>query len=161
MITRYYVGGQLVATGEEEMRKYQKMLYDENIAFGGMAADECTLDEWIASDSDMTYKYVGWALYKQTREVPYRDKKEIKQGCVLDQTWQEPEFIEKFDTKEEALKELKNYKSKIEQFKTFQTFYTVTEWYIEEVEYNEEMEAEGEYEAKGNILDFSEFPKFE
>lgn len=54
-----------------------------------------------------------YEIRKNEREISYKNRAQIKQGCTLDQFDQEPEIIKSFDDKDEALNELKSYKSDI------------------------------------------------
>lgn len=93
-----------------------------------------------------------YELRKNTREIRYRDRKEIKEGCTLNQDDQYPEIISSFDSKEEALESLKGYKTKIIDYSLATgTYYSVTEYYVEENEYDEE----GKWLGGGGIYEFS------
>lgn len=93
-----------------------------------------------------------YELRKNTREIRYKDKAEIKEGCTLNQDDMYPEIINSFDSREEALERLKDYKTEISDYHLATgTYYSVTEYYVEENEYNEE----GEWLSGGNIYDFS------
>lgn len=90
-------------------------------------------------------------LRENTREVKYKDRKEIKEGCTLYQADQYPKIINSFDSKEEALEELKSYKTEIYELSlVVGTYYSVTEYYVEENEYDEA----GEWLNGGDIMSF-------
>lgn len=96
-----------------------------------------------------------YELKKNTREISYEKKKDIKKGCTLEQNDQNPQIIEPFEDKEQALKILKSYKSDICKMSGGAgSYYLVTEYYVEENEYDED----GEWISGGNIWGFSEMP---
>lgn len=81
----------------------------------------------------------------------FKDKKSICKGCTIDAT--EPELIASFDSKEEALAELKKYESDVRKYKHYNMMcYRVEEYYIAENNY----EDDGEWESGGDIWEFSE-----
>lgn len=81
------------------------------------------------------------------------NKHEIKRGCTLEQDNQEPEIIQPFADKEEALEELKKYKSEVIKLSGGAgTYYSVTEYYVEENEYDED----GEWISGGDVWEFAE-----
>lgn len=99
-----------------------------------------------------------YEIRKSTREIDYKNRKEIKKGCTLDQRDQESEAVNIFDSKDEALSALKNYKSDIQRLSGGAgTYYLVTEYYVESVVYADE----NEYMSDGDIWAFSEMPEFE
>lgn len=94
-----------------------------------------------------------YEIRKNTREISYKNRMEIKQGCTLEQDNQVPEIIKSFDDKDEALNELKSYKSDIRKLSgILGTYYAVTEYYVEENEYDED----GEWASGGDAWEFSE-----
>lgn len=100
-------------------------------------------------------KMKKYELMKNDIEINRRDKDRIAPGCTLDQGDCDPELIKSFDSKEEALEELKKYKSDIRELKgRLGTYYQVTEYYVEENTYDEDGFVEG-----GGIWEFSEMPK--
>ena len=95
---------------------------------------------------------VRYEIIKNTREISYKKRSEIKEGCTLNQRDQEPEIIKAFDKKEDALNELKSYKSDISKFNGVAgLYYLVTEYYVEKNEYDED----GEFVEDFGILAFS------
>ena len=103
-----------------------------------------------AAEPEVTTKYV---IYKDSIEIRYRDRKNIKPGCVLDAFEQYPEEVASFDTAEEAREALKTYRSDVSKYSgAAGTYYLVTEYYAEETRYDED----GDLVESGDILDFSE-----
>ena len=100
-------------------------------------------------------KMKKYELMKNDIEINWRDKEKIVQGCTLDQGDCDPELIKSFYTKEEALEELKKYKSDIRELKgNLGTYYKITEYYSEENTYDED----GNFVEGGDIWEFSEMP---
>lgn len=97
---------------------------------------------------------VKYELRKNIREIRFKDRNEIKTGCTLQQDNQEPEIIKSFDKKEDALKEQASYQSEIYPFGSY---FSVTEYYVEENEYDED----GEWVAGGDVWDFAPLPELE
>ena len=94
-----------------------------------------------------------YELKKNTREMSFKERKEIREGCTLDQRDMEPELIASYEDKEEALAELRKYRSDIRSFSTaVGTMYLVTEFYVEENTYDED----GKFVEGGDIWDYSE-----
>lgn len=94
-----------------------------------------------------------YELKECVREVKYKERKEIVKGCTVDQEDYESTLIKSFDSKEDALEELKKYKSSIHEFSSnIGRCYEVTEYFVEEVEYDED----DEWIAGGDIWEFSE-----
>lgn len=92
---------------------------------------------------------IKFELRKNTREI---ERMEIKPGCTLSADIQEPEIVKIFTDKDDALKELQKYISKINSFETSNgTCYSVEEYYVEENEYNED----DEWISGGDIWGFS------
>lgn len=54
-----------------------------------------------------------YEIRKNTKEISYKNRAQIEQGCTLDQFDQDSEIIKSFDDKDEALNELKSYKTDI------------------------------------------------
>ncbi len=93
-----------------------------------------------------------YEIRKNTREISYKNRSEIKDGCTLDQDNQEPEIIKSFDDKDKALNELKSYKSDIRKLSGGAgSYYLVTEYYVEENDYDED----GEWVSGGDVWEFS------
>lgn len=79
-----------------------------------------------------------YELKKNTVEIK---KEDVTQGCVVDDTNANPKLIKSFDSKEEALNELKKYKTDVYEFSSpIGTMCNVTEYYVEENEYDEDDE---------------------
>ena len=96
-----------------------------------------------------------YEIIKNTREISYKNRKEIKEGCTLEQDNMMPEIIKSFDNKDEALKELKSYESDIKRLSgAAGTYYNVTEYYVEENEYDEN----GEWVSGGDVWSISKMP---
>lgn len=92
-------------------------------------------------------------LKECTREIKYKERFEIAAGCTANQDDCESKLIKSFDSKEDALEELKNYKTEINSFSSNTgTRYNVTEYFVEEAEYDEDEE----WIAGGDIWGFSE-----
>ena len=87
-----------------------------------------------------------YALIKNNIEV--KKLVEIKEGCTLEQNWQFPETIKIFNEKEEALEELKHYRSDIRKLGEY---YNFEEYYVEEVTLDED----GAIYESFDILGFS------
>lgn len=99
-----------------------------------------------------------YEIRKSTREIGYKKRAEIKEGCTLDQFDQDPEIIKAFDDKDKALNELELYKSDICKLSGGAgTYYAVTEYYVEENEYDED----GEWVSGGDVWAFSKMPQIE
>lgn len=93
---------------------------------------------------------IKYELKKDSIEVKYKDRKEIKPGIVLTSDNQKPELIKAFDNKDEALEELRKYKSGIRKFSNY---YLVEEYYVEENVYDDE--DEDEWVSGGDVWEFS------
>ena len=95
-------------------------------------------------------------LMKNDIEINWRDKAKITEGCTLDQGDCDPELIKSFDNKDEALEELKNYKTDIRELSgNLGKYYEITEYYIQENYYDED----GNFVEGGDIWEFSEMPE--
>lgn len=88
-------------------------------------------------------------IVRNRRELNYKKRNEIKTGCTLDQDCMSPEIVKSFKSKEDALRELKNYKSDVSKSGGL---FIVEEYYIEENTYDED----GERIEGGDIIEFSE-----
>lgn len=88
-------------------------------------------------------KFMKFILFKNEGEV-----KRYYEGCTTDRSDTNPEVIKSFDNKNEALKELKKYKTSVTDFKSY---CLVEEYYVEEQIQNEE----GEFVDGGDIWDYS------
>ncbi len=89
-------------------------------------------------------------LKKNTVEVKEND---LKEGCAaVDDMNADPEIIKSFDSKEEALEELKKYKTEVHKFPSpIGSMYSVTEYYIQEVKYDED----GDWISGGDVWEIS------
>ena len=92
-----------------------------------------------------------YEVKENTIEVNYKNRKSIKAGVSLESENQDPVTIVSCETLEEAQEELKKLKTDIKENHYNTTFYTVTEYYIEENEYDED----GDWVTGGDIYDFS------
>jgi len=82
---------------------------------------------------------IKFEIKKDNIEVAYKDRMYIKPGCTLDNMNSDPEIIESFDTKEDAIEALKKYTTDISTFSSANgTVFDVTEYYVEGNEYDEE-----------------------
>lgn len=90
-------------------------------------------------------------LRKASIEIPYRDRKEIKEGVTLLNDDQLSELIESFNEEDKAKKRLNEYKTSISELSGAGTYYLVEEYYLEENEYDED----GEWVSGGEISDYS------
>ena len=97
-----------------------------------------------------------YELKKNTKEIIYKNRKEISEGCTTDAP--EPEVINSFEKKDDALRELKNFKSEVQRLSgPAGTYFSVTEYCVEENEYDED----GEWIGGGDIWEISKLPFFE
>ena len=91
-------------------------------------------------------------LKRATAEV--KNLEDVKRGCTLKGIDVNDEVIESFENETTALEELKEYKSTARKIKGYgwnNTYYDVTEYYIEENSYDED----GEWLEGGDISMFS------
>lgn len=87
-------------------------------------------------------------LKADTREIRYKERFEIRKGCVLNQDLQEPETIETFLNKEDALKAVSSYHSEIQELSGASGIYfNIKEYYVEE----------NEWENSTGVLEISKF----
>ena len=90
-------------------------------------------------------------LKQSNIEIGYKKRNEIVEGCSLDID-QDPRIIKAFDNKEDAIKELQNYKTNITELSgATGTYYSVTEFYVEENIYDKD----GEFISNEGIHEFS------
>lgn len=95
-----------------------------------------------------------YELIKNTVEISC--KEEIYEGCTLDQQDQEPEILKSFDDKAEALKALESHDTEIQRLSGGSgTYYSVTEYYVQENEYDED----GSWIGGGDVWAFSKMPE--
>ena len=91
-------------------------------------------------------------IRKNSIEVGYKNRREIKEGITLTPDDKFPEIVAAFDTLEEAKTELQKYKSSITELSGGAgKYYLVEEYYIEENSYDED----GEWIEGGDALEFS------
>lgn len=92
-----------------------------------------------------------YCIYKSTAEIKYKDRFNIKPCCTLDDYNQEE--IANFNSKEEAIKELKKYKSDVCKYPSaIGPIYKVEEYIVVDVEIDEDGE-----EKWGDIWEHTEF----
>ena len=78
-----------------------------------------------------------YEVKKDTREIAYKDRKEIKTLCAIEQDWTNPESLGKFHTEEEAVEECKKH---MPDLREYPGFFVIEECYIEICEADEEGE---------------------
>nr|DAQ89923.1 MAG TPA: hypothetical protein [Caudoviricetes sp.] len=81
-------------------------------------------------------------------EISYTDRDRIKEGCTM---YSEPDIIERFDTLDEARKELEKYQTSIRELNNAVPYYSIEEYMIEANEYDEN----GNWTAGGDVLAIS------
>ena len=91
-------------------------------------------------------------IRRNSIEVSWKNRKEIREGITLTADDQYPEIVVSFDTLDEAKAELQKYKSSIRELSGGAgKYYLVEEYYIEENSYDEDEEwVEG-----GDVWEFS------
>ena len=91
-------------------------------------------------------------IRRNSIEVSWKNRKEIREGITLTTDDQYPEIVVSFDILDEAKAELQKYKSSIRELSGGAgKYYLVEEYYIEENSYNEDEEwVEG-----GDVWEFS------
>lgn len=110
------------------------------------------LDADEKNKEDNIMRRIKFELVKNEIEIGYRKKGEIVEGCTLNSDNQYPEIIKSFDNKDDAIEELKNYKSEIVEMNgNFGKYFVVTEYYVEESFYDED----GDFIEAGDVLKFS------
>ena len=102
------------------------------------------LESMVKEEKTMT----RYELKKNSREIRYTDRLEIKPGCTTEQDDQDPELIASFESKDKALDEMKKYKSSVSKSGRL---FEVVEYYVEENQYGEG----GEFVSGGDIWNFS------
>lgn len=89
-------------------------------------------------------------IFKRTAEIEYKDRFDIEPGCAADDL--DYEEIAIFNSKEEAIEELKKYKSSVYKYpSSIGPIYEVEEYVVQDVEINEDGE------ELGYIWEISEF----
>lgn len=97
-------------------------------------------------------------IVQNYREINWRNKEEIEEGCTTKQDNQQAKVLESFDNKDEALQELWKYRTDITEYSgSAGTYYAITEYYVEENVYNED----GEWVEGGDIWEYSKMPNLE
>lgn len=89
--------------------------------------------------------------------ILFRNECEVKnyyEGCTTDRNDTTPEVIKTFDNKDEALEDLKNYKTSVTDFRSY---YLVEEYYVEEQIQDED----GEFIDGGDIWEYSKLEECE
>lgn len=82
---------------------------------------------------------IRFDIKRNTIEISYKDRMDIKPCCTLDNIDSDPEIMESFDTKEAAIEALKKYSTDISTFSSPNgQVFAITEYYIEENEYDED-----------------------
>ena len=87
-----------------------------------------------------------YEVKKDTREIAYKDRKEIKTLCTLDKMDIDPESLGKFQTEEEAVEECKKH---VPDLREYPGFFVIEECYIEiyEEDENGEFVSGSDYDA--------------
>lgn len=100
-----------------------------------------------------------YELRKNTRQIMWCDRRELKEGCSHDTSpgaANDPEILKSFDSKEEALEELKKYKTEISEYNNDSHFFYIEEYYIEENNYEYDEDCESfEWIDGGDIWEYS------
>lgn len=93
-----------------------------------------------------------YEVRRNSIEIPWKKRREIKEGITTMSDFQAPEIIESFDNLEEAQAALQKYSSSIAEMSgATGTYYSVTEYYIEENTYDED----GEWLEGGDVWEVS------
>lgn len=80
-------------------------------------------------------------IRKEDIEISYRNRRDIKEGCTQNQDDHQTETVKSFDSKEEALNDLKGRKTEITELSGGAgKYYLVTEYFVEEIEVDEDGE---------------------
>lgn len=100
--------------------------------------------------------YTHYEIMENSKEFSYKDRNKIKEGCTIYDGISSPFTIKTFDNIDDALNEIKNYKSGVRELKgAAGTYYDVTEYYIEENTYD----ADNEWIKGGDIHGISKMPR--
>lgn len=99
---------------------------------------------------------VKYTINRQWDEINDRYKRTIRASCLWDTDYGRTNFdyetVEVFDSKEEALAALKNYKAEVRRFSDHNVrYWSVTEYFVEEVEFDDDEE-----EINFEFLDWAE-----
>lgn len=90
-------------------------------------------------------------ITKYTREISYKERNQITEGCTTNQDDLFPEVMESFETLEAAREALKAYETEVVAFSSACPYYSVTEYCIVENERDED----GEIVDGGDIWEFT------
>ena len=100
-----------------------------------------------------------YELKKATAWIEYKDRRTIEEGCTRDENVNcndDSAVLKSFDNREDALKALEAYETDIRKYSYVNTFYEVTEYYVEENEYEySEVGENCEWTSGGDVLEFS------
>ena len=120
--------------GEREINKARAIAV-YNIA----KALNCSIEDLLDLEDerkDMVVKMTKYELFKLNNEISWKNRYGILPGCSIDLNGsQDPEKIEEFQTKEEALEALKKYSTSVGEGSGF---FLITEYYVSEIEYDED-----------------------
>lgn len=95
-------------------------------------------------------------IVKNEAEYSFRNKDMIHTGCTFEEDFQNPETLEEYSTKEEAIEALEKYSSEIRKLSGGAgAFYHVTEYVVQENVYNED----GDWLSGGDIWKYAELPE--
>lgn len=120
--------------GEREINKARAIAV-YNIA----KALNCSIEDLLDLEDkrkDMVVKMTKYVLFKLNNEISWKNRYDILPGCSIDLNGsQDPEKIEEFQTKEEALEALKKYSTSVGEGSGF---FSITEYYVSEIEYDDD-----------------------
>lgn len=120
--------------GEREINKARAIAV-YNIA----KALNCSIEDLLDLEDkrkDMVVKMTKYELFKLNNEISWKNRYGILPGCSIDLNGsQDPEKIEEFQTKEEALEALKKYSTSVGEVSGF---FLITEYYVSEIEYDDD-----------------------
>ena len=120
--------------GEREINKARAIAV-YNIA----KALNCSIEDLLDLEDerkDMVVKMTKYELFKLNNEINWKNRYGILPGCSIDlNVSQDPEKIEEFQTKEEALEALKKYSTSVGEGSGF---FSITEYYVSEIEYDDD-----------------------
>lgn len=120
--------------GEREINKARAIAV-YNIA----KALNCSIEDLLDLEDerkDMVVKMTKYELFKLNNEISWKNRYGILPGCSIDLNGsQDPEKIEEFQTKEEALEALKKYSTSVGEGSGF---FLITEYYVSEIEYDDD-----------------------
>ena len=120
--------------GEREINKARAIAV-YNIA----KALNCSIEDLLDLEDkrkDMVVKMTKYELFKLNNEISWKNRYGMLPGCSIDLNGsQDPEKIEEFQTKEEALEALKKYSTSVGEGSGF---FSITEYYVSEIEYDDD-----------------------